>query len=88
MIYIGQHTTKTAQFVEITSLSRKMSETKHQLPIFVIPSVDASLIKSLTRKLIYPTFCATFTETCESTYEIAKQLMKVSNFSIVYSRLK
>lgn len=65
------------QFVEITSLSKKICEPKQQLPVFIIPGVDANFIKPLTSKLIYPAFCATLTETCGSAIEVAQQLMKV-----------
>ena len=74
---IGFRISDQLRFREVVTLSRKYSIAKGTYPLFVIPGIDEMLIRPLLRNLVYPTFCATFTEKCDSVMESARQLLKV-----------
>lgn len=62
----------------MTSLSLSYNESVGVYPIFIIPSVQGHQLQHLIRKLMYPVFCATLSESGGSAAEIALDLFRVS----------
>lgn len=74
---IGRHLSERVEFVEMTSQCPKLAHCQGVLPIFIIPSLHASELKSLLLSLMYPVFCASFSENCSSINETAVKLFEV-----------
>lgn len=76
---IGYNAGEIPEFIEVPSLAPKYSQSKGVYPIFVVPSINAEFMNTVTSNLIYPTFCATFTECLSSASQIATNLKKVGH---------
>lgn len=81
---VGYKSTDSPDFVEIVSRSIRYSESKNVYPIFIIPSINAELMKPLIKNLMYPVFCATFIENFCSAFETASQLLEVIKYLLLY----
>jgi hypothetical protein len=77
LIDIGYYATEQPQFIEMTTRSKKLAEIKNLRPLFLIPAINAEFFKPFASKLLYPAFCATFTEQREPPTRVAEKLFKV-----------
>lgn len=69
--------TKKVAFVEVSTKSPKFSYLKSATPVFVIPGLKPKLIKTLYKKMFYPTFEAQLPEEIKSIDELSEDLVKV-----------
>ena len=83
---IGQYEIKELGFVEMTSMSRRISFCKGMYPIFVLPAVHSIMLKPLFRQLHYPVFSATITP-IQSIKQTARKLSQVRISPIFFSVL-
>lgn len=75
---VGYYATEEPEFLEIPTRSKRLHETKNLRPLFLVPAIDANFIQPLASKLLYPAFCATFTEQHEIPTKTAKKLFQVN----------
>ncbi|XP_065212309.1 fatty acid synthase-like [Planococcus citri] len=71
---IGYHSTDSLQFIEVATLSKPYADTKGVFPLFVIPGTDANQLRPMLKNILFPAFCTTFTERCDSLANIASKL--------------
>lgn len=74
---IGYDVCDRAKFIQKSSLAPVFEETKGIQPIFVVPAAHHFLLEPLTRKLMYPVFCALLSKNPESVRQTATELFEV-----------
>lgn len=70
--------TREVEFVEMQTMSPRLSQLKSVLPLFVIPGFKPKLIETLYKQLLYPVFEAQLPEHFNSIDELSEILVDVS----------